>query len=167
MNEHPRDPTLYRANVGLALFNPAGKVFYGRRVEKRASAAPHFIWQMPQGGVDKGESPSAAALRELNEEVGVSPDLVEIVEETEDWIYYDFPMEIRSHIGKRSKFRGQRQKWFALRFLGKDSDIRLDLHTPEFDHWRWGDLAEAPRLIIPFKRAAYEEVVRRFSRYAR
>lgn len=161
-----RDPSLYRANVGLALFNSSGKVFFGRRVEKRSAPATEFIWQMPQGGVDKGESPREAALRELTEEIGVAPDLVEIVEETIDWIYYDFPQDVRSHMGKRSKFRGQRQKWFALRFLGQDSDVRLDLHTPEFDHWRWGDLAEAPRLIIPFKRAAYEEVVRRFSRYA-
>jgi putative (di)nucleoside polyphosphate hydrolase len=165
MND-PRDPTLYRANVGLAVFNQAGKVFYGRRVEKRPTPTPSFIWQMPQGGVDKGESTRAAALRELNEEIGVAPELVQIVEETPDWIYYDFPQDVRSHLGKRSKFRGQRQKWFALKFHGRDSDIRLDLHTPEFDHWRWGDLSEAPQLIIPFKRAAYEEVVRRFSRYA-
>lgn len=162
----PRDPALYRANVGLALFNPDGKVFYGRRVEKRSSVDNDYIWQMPQGGVDKGESTRAAALRELNEEIGVSPKLVDIIEETQDWIYYDFPQDVRSHLGKRNKYRGQRQKWFALRFLGSDSDIRLDLHTPEFDHWRWGELAEAPKLIIPFKRAAYEEVVRRFSRYA-
>ncbi len=165
MNE-VHEPNLYRANVGLALFNRAGQVFYGRRVERRSAPVSDYIWQMPQGGVDKGESPRAAALRELNEEIGVEPELVEIVEETPDWIYYDFPTDVRSVLGKRSKFRGQRQKWFALRFHGKDADIRLDLHTPEFDHWRWGALAEAPSLIIPFKRAAYEEVVRRFGRYA-
>jgi putative (di)nucleoside polyphosphate hydrolase len=162
-----RDPSQYRPNVGLALFNADGLVFFGHRIEKGPPSAREFVWQMPQGGVDRGENPRDAALRELQEEIGVDPGLVDILEETRDWIYYDFPPSISGHLGKRNKYRGQRQKWFALRFRGEDTDIRLDLHTPEFDQWRWGRLSEAPGLIIPFKRAVYEEIARRFSRHAR
>jgi putative (di)nucleoside polyphosphate hydrolase len=162
-----RDPAHYRPNVGIALFNGDGRVFYGRRIAKHADADTTYSWQFPQGGVDRGETPRIAALRELYEEIGVDSALVEIAEESDDWIYYDFPSDVLSSLGKRKKFLGQRQKWFAMRFLGGDKDIRLDLHTPEFDAWRWGDLAEAPDLIIPFKRAAYQEVVRRFARHAR
>lgn len=161
-----RDPSQYRPNVGIALFNREGKVFYGRRIAKSADIDTAYAWQFPQGGVDRGETPRIAALRELNEEIGVDPMLVEIAEEARDWMYYDFPRDVLASLGKRKKYLGQRQKWFAMRFLGADNDIRLDLHTPEFDDWRWGDLAAAPDLIIPFKRDTYREVVRRFSRYA-
>lgn len=160
-----RDPALYRPNVGIALFNARGEVFYGRRVTKASDPRSPFIWQMPQGGIDKGETPRMAALREMHEEIGVDPKLVEILDETIDWIFYDFPPDLHKSMGKRSKYLGQKQKWFALRFLGQDNDIRLDLHTPEFDAWRWGALTEAPDLIIPFKRPAYEEIVQRFARH--
>ena len=115
---------------------------------------------MPQGGIDKGESPEKAALRELEEEVGVPSKLVEILDETDDWIYYDFPPGLKKRLG--GPFLGQRQKWFALRFKGSDSDVRLDRHTPEFDAWRWAELSEAAALIVPFKRPVYEEVSKRF-----
>lgn len=154
------NPDLYRANVGLALFSAAGHVFLGRRVNGRGA----FQWQMPQGGIDEGEDPAEAALRELDEEVGVSAKLVEVLEETPDWLHYDFPAEIRRRMP--GPFIGQRQKWFALRFKGSDSDIRLDRHTPEFDAWRWARLEEAPGLIVPFKRPVYAEVAHRFSRWA-
>ncbi len=151
-----RNPELYRPNVGLALFSKAGHVFLGRRINSRGA----FQWQMPQGGVDKGEMPHDAALRELHEEIGVSQKLVSVLEETEDWIYYDFPPDLKKRIP--GPFLGQRQKWFALRFNGSDSDVRLDLHTPEFDAWRWARLEETPALIIPFKRPTYTEVAERF-----
>ena len=155
-----RNPDLYRPNVGLALFSKTGYVFLGRRVNSRGS----FQWQMPQGGVDKGETPREAALRELHEEIGVSQKLVSVLEETEDWIYYDFPPDLKKRLP--GPFVGQRQKWFALRFNGSDSDVRLDLHTPEFDAWRWARLDETPSLIIPFKRHVYSEVARVFEKWS-
>jgi putative (di)nucleoside polyphosphate hydrolase len=157
-----RDPGLYRANVGLALFHADGRVFLGRRVDAQGP----YQWQMPQGGVDEDEEPRAAALRELEEEVGVASQKVRVLEEMQDWLYYDFPPELRVGAGVRGRWRGQRQKWFALRFLGNDADVRLDRHEPEFSEWKWTPLEEAPALVIPFKRAVYEEVARRFMRYA-
>lgn len=119
---------------------------------------------MPQGGIDDGEEAATAALRELEEEVGVSAKLVEVMEETEDWLHYDFPAEVKRRMP--GAFIGQRQKWFALRFKGSDSDIRLDKHTPEFDAWRWARLSETPGLIVPFKRPIYSEVARRFAKWS-
>jgi putative (di)nucleoside polyphosphate hydrolase len=160
IEETGRDPSRYRPNVGLALFGVRGLVFLGHRTHSSGK----WQWQMPQGGVDAGESPAAAAIRELREEIGVSARHVDILEETQDWLYYDFPLDLLPRMG--SRYLGQRQKWFALRFKGKDSDIRLDLHTPEFDAWRWATLEEATQLIIPFKQPVYAEVARRFARYA-
>ena len=156
MTDKKRDPALYRANVGLALFSKAGHVFVGRRVNGRGA----FQWQMPQGGVDKGETPADAALREMDEEIGVAAKLVDVLEETSDWLYYDFPPDLLRRMGGPSL--GQRQKWYALRFKGSDSDVRLDKHTPEFDAWRWARLEEVPSLIVPFKRPVYEQVAKRF-----
>lgn len=158
----PAEPDRYRDNVGLALFHKNGLVFLGRR----RGAPPPYQWQMPQGGVDRGETAREAALRELEEEIGVEPALVDVIEETEDWLYYDFPANLRGGAGMRGRWLGQRQKWFALRFLGRDLDVQLDKHTPEFSDWRWGRLDEAPGLVIPFKRAIYEAVARRFKRHA-
>lgn len=155
------DPKLYRANVGLALFQRDGLVFLG----KRAGAEGPYQWQMPQGGVDRGETPLDAAWRELEEEIGVTRALAELLEETPDWLHYDFPSDVRKRLKSRGRYVGQRQKWFAFRFKGRDADIRLDTHTPEFSDWRWAALETAPRLVIPFKRAIYEEVVRRFAKY--
>lgn len=157
-----RDEHRYRANVGLAVFNPAGRVFLGRRI----GASGPYAWQMPQGGVDPGETPLDAALRELEEEIGVSPASVAVLEETPEWLYYDFPPEIGARLSPSGRVLGQRQKWFALRFLGEDGEIRLDRHTPEFGAWRWVELTSAPSLVIPFKRPVYEEVARRFRRFA-
>lgn len=160
MSTPRRDPNLYRPNAGLALFSKAGHVFVGRRVHSRGP----FQWQMPQGGIDDGEDPRDAALRELDEEIGVPAKLVEILDETEDWIYYDFPPDLKKKLP--GPYFGQRQKWFALRFKGSDGDIRLDKHTPEFDAWRWAKLEELSGLVIPFKKAVYDDVVRRFSKWA-
>ena len=157
-----KNPKHYRPNVGLAMFHREGLVFLGRR----AGADGPYQWQMPQGGVDKGETPEEAAFRELEEEIGVTAAKVDLLEETADWLYYDFPTEVRANMKPRGRYFGQRQKWFAFRFKGRDSDVRLDTHSPEFSDWRWGTLASAPGLVIPFKRSIYEEVARRFARYA-
>ncbi|MGE0741664.1 MAG: RNA pyrophosphohydrolase [Hyphomonadaceae bacterium] len=157
----PINPKHYRPNVGLALFQRDGLVFLGRRT----GAEGPYQWQMPQGGVDRGESEREAAFRELEEEVGVTPSLVDLLEETADWLYYDFPTDIRSKMKPRGRYLGQRQKWFAFRFKGRDADIRLDTHTPEFSDWRWAPLESSPELVIPFKRPTYAEVARRFKKY--
>ena len=161
MTDLKRNPDLYRPNVGLALFSKVGHVFLGRRINARGA----FQWQMPQGGIDAGETAQEAALRELQEEVGVSPKLVSILEETSDWLYYDFPVDLKKRLP--GTFVGQRQKWFAIRFNGSDSDIRLDLHKPEFDAWRWAHLKDTPAQIIPFKRNVYVEVARIFANWSK
>lgn len=161
-SESGRDPERYRENVGIALFHKNGLVFIGKRV----GAPPPYQWQMPQGGIDRGEDACAAALREMEEEIGVAPAQAEIIDEIPDWLYYDFPPGMRGGMGPRGRWLGQKQKWFALRFLGRDSHVQLDIHTPEFTDWRWGRLDDTPRLVIPFKRAIYEEVARRFRRHA-
>lgn len=159
MSALKRNPEIYRPNVGLALFSKAGYVFLGRRINSRGA----FQWQMPQGGIDEGETPQDAAMRELEEEIGVPPKLTSILEETENWIYYDFPPDLKKRLG--GPYVGQRQKWFALRFRGSDSDVRLDLHTPEFDAWRWAPLAATPPMVIPFKRPVYSAVAERFAKW--
>jgi putative (di)nucleoside polyphosphate hydrolase len=158
----PAPPSGYRPNVGLAVFNAAGKVWIGRR---RGARLP-YAWQAPQGGIDRGEDVEEAALRELEEETGIHPGLVEILEYTTDWLTYDFTPDMLR--GRMNRHRGQAQIWYAFRFLGADSDVRIDLHKPvEFDDWRWEELAALPDLIVPFKRPVYETVVRRFARHAR
>ncbi len=154
------DLSSYRPNVGVVLFNAAGRVWYGRRA---ATPGP-FNWQFPQGGVDDGEDLEHAALRELAEETGVTS--VRLLGRTAGWITYDFPADYRGSKAARG-WRGQRQVWFALRFVGDDDEVRLDAHPQiEFDAWRWGDLDEGPDLVIPFKKPAYQEVVRAFRRFA-
>ncbi len=157
-----RDPSLYRPNVGLALFSKKGLVFLGRRASVRKEEN-RYAWQMPQGGVDRGETPAEAALRELGEETGVKPHHVELLEELDDWLFYDFPPALKARLS--GPYYGQRQKWFAFRFLGAESDVRLDDHTPEFDAWRWAKLDDAPPLVIPFKQAVYAEVAKRFAQW--
>ena len=156
------DPKRYRSNVGLALFHKNGLVFVAKRI---ATDGP-YQWQMPQGGVDRGEAPADAALRELEEEIGVRAEHVDLLEETADWLHYDFPIDVRTKMKPRGRYLGQRQKWYAFRFKGRDADIRLDLHTPEFVDWRWAPLQSAPGLVIPFKRPVYEEVAQRFKKYS-
>ena len=150
----------YRSNVGAVLFNAAGQVFVGRRADQALAGA----WQLPQGGVDEGEDPRVAVLRELREEVGTAN--AAILGEHPDLLTYDLPPHL---VGRAfgGRFRGQRQRWFALRFLGEDAEIRLDLDPhPEFDAWRWVALAELPALAVAFKRPIYEVLVRSFGRFA-
>ncbi len=148
----------YRSGVGIMLVNREGLVFVGQRFDSLVEA-----WQMPQGGIDDGEDPFPAALRELEEETGVLPHLVDLIAETSDWLSYDLPDEL---IGKlwKGKYRGQRQKWFALRFLGTDADINLDAHAAaghaEFKSWKWASHERLADLIVPFKRDLYAELVR-------
>ena len=152
----------YRANVGVVLFNTDGLVWFG----KRANTPEPHCWQFPQGGVDEGEDLAAAALRELEEETGVTS--VRFLGRTDDWFVYDYPPEVLAAKGKRGRrHRGQKQVWFAYAFTGDESEIRLDAHDEiEFEAWRWGRLEEGPGLIVPFKRAAYEAVAAAFAPFA-
>jgi len=144
----------YRPCVGIMLFNEAGQVFVARRIDMVSEA-----WQMPQGGIDPGEAPEVAAFRELGEEIGTAD--AEILARTDDWLTYDLPPDL---IGKiwGGRYRGQRQLWFAMRFLGADADINIETEEPEFLEWKWVNPAQLPDLIVPFKRALYAELVARF-----
>jgi putative (di)nucleoside polyphosphate hydrolase len=144
----------YRPCVGIMLVNAASKVFAGKRIDQTVEG-----WQMPQGGIDKGETPRDAALRELMEETGT--DKAEIVAELPDWLTYDLPAHLVG-IAFHGKFRGQKQKWFLMRFTGQDNDIDLTAHEPEFSDWKWFALDELPGLIVPFKRPTYAAVIEGF-----
>lgn len=145
----------YRPCVGVALFNARGEVFVGRRIDTTMEA-----WQMPQGGIDGDEEPRRAVSRELEEEIGTAK--AEIIAEIDDWLTYDLPPDLMGKVWG-GRFRGQIQKWFAMRFLGSDADINLETEHPEFNAWRWMPLAELPQVIVPFKRDLYCEVARRFA----
>ena len=154
----------YRPNVGACLFDRRGLVLMCRRADMPNAEGPAGGWQLPQGGLDEGEDPREAVLRELAEEIGT--DKAEILAEHPDWLIYDLPGHL---VGKAlgGRYRGQKQRWFALRFTGRDEDIRLDADPhPEFDAWRWVPLAEIPALIVPFKRPIYEVLARDFARFA-
>ena len=159
----------YRPWVGIMVLNAAGLVWAGHRVPEPDSedAGSPLLWQMPQGGIDKGEDPLPAAYRELYEETGMRS--VALVAEAPDWIKYDLPPE-RVGVALKGKYRGQTQKWFAFRFKGNESEIAINPppggHTAEFDRWEWKHLEDLPGLIVPFKRKVYEEVVAAFRHLA-
>jgi putative (di)nucleoside polyphosphate hydrolase len=156
----PPDMSLYRPNVGVVLFNAGGKVWLGRRAK---TDSPHN-WQFPQGGVDDGEDLYDAARRELHEETGVHS--TSLLQRTEDWLTYDFPTGWSGAKALKG-WRGQKQIWFALRFEGDDREVNLNLHgQPEFDAWRWADIDETIELVVPFKRAAYAQVIAAFRHLA-
>ena len=159
MTDLDRSKLAYRPCAGVLVFNRSGRVFVASRADTPGA------WQMPQGGIDKGEAPADAALRELREETGITS--VEIVAATEDWVTYDFPDEIL-HAAGRGKWRGQKQLWFACAFDGEDREIDvIGAADPEFDAWRWIDLEDVPKQIVPFKRAVYETVVETFGTIVR
>jgi len=154
----PNSDLPYRPCVGIMLFNKNGEVFVGKRIDQTVEG-----WQMPQGGIDDGETPRQAALRELLEEVGT--DKAEIIAEMEEWITYDLPAHLIG-VAFHGKYKGQRQKWFALRFTGDDGDINLTAHEPEFSAFQWVSLENLPGLIVAFKRDTYKAVIGALGRYA-
>jgi putative (di)nucleoside polyphosphate hydrolase len=149
----------YRPNVGIMLIDGRGHVFAAQRLDSDIPA-----WQMPQGGIDEDEDPRRAALRELEEEIGVPPALVQVLAETPDWLTYDLPEALVGRIWK-GRYRGQKQKWFLMRFMGRDEQIDLEQEHPEFSEWRWIDAAEMIDAIVPFKRDIYRRVVETFRDY--
>jgi putative (di)nucleoside polyphosphate hydrolase len=160
----------YRACVGIAVFNREGLVFVGRRRVGPETAKLRKSWQMPQGGIDPGEAPIDAARRELYEETNIRS--VALLGECEQWLSYDLPAPLLAGLAWKGRYRGQTQKWFAFRFEGEEAEIDVDNpggagHKPEFVEWRWERLEHVPRLIVPFKRAVYEQVVEAFAPFAR
>ena len=145
----------YRPGVGIMLVNQKGQVFIAQRIDN-----PGPAWQMPQGGIDRREEPLQAAWREMREEIGTAS--ARFIGETKDWLTYDLPAELVPKLWK-GKYRGQRQKWFAFRFLGTDRDINIATEHPEFSSWRWADLEELPAVIVPFKRQLYEDLIAEFT----
>ncbi|NCP13621.1 MAG: RNA pyrophosphohydrolase [Sphingomonadales bacterium] len=153
-----REGLPYRPCAGFMLVNGDGLVFVGQRIDPSA----HGFWQMPQGGIDKGEDVREAALRELEEETGIGAHLVEVIAPTSRTIAYDLPDELLGKVWK-GKYRGQEQHWFLGRFLGTDADINLEAHHPaEFNEWRWIAPGLLPDVIVPFKRDVYETVLAEF-----
>ncbi len=149
----------YRPCVGVTLINPQGLIFAGRRLDSTAEA-----WQMPQGGIDDGETPRVAALRELEEETGIKSAHVKFVAKTHHWLTYDLPPELLGKVWG-GKYRGQRQKWFLFRFDGNDSEVDIAKDHPEFSAWRWIGAEELLASIVPFKREVYSQVIQSFRAY--
>ena len=161
MASDTHDALPYRLNVGIMLINHEGLVFVGQRRDNHSDA-----WQMPQGGIDDGENPKEAALRELHEETGVSENLVQILAVSEDWISYDLPKELISQLWG-GRFRGQKQKWYLMRFTGTDDEINLATEHPEFSAWKWADFRTIPELIVEFKQDLYWQIIDAFSDHVR
>jgi putative (di)nucleoside polyphosphate hydrolase len=163
MNQTPSLPTApyeqrpYRPCVGIFLLNNDGLVFAGRRIDSRAEA-----WQMPQGGIDAGESPLQACMREMREEIGTNT--AELINQHDDWLYYDIPLPLADRLWQ-GQYRGQKQKWMALRFTGDDSDINIATEEPEFCEWKWLSPHDLVDLAVPFKRDVYQNVLAAFAPY--
>jgi putative (di)nucleoside polyphosphate hydrolase len=157
----------YRPCVGIMVFNRAGLAFIGRRIDGPEHVDATHAWQMPQGGIDPGEEPRAAAARELHEETNISS--VEWLGEIADWLSYDIPRDIIG-LAWQGRYRGQTQKWFAARFIGGESEIDIAHptggHQAEFSAWRWASAQNIPELVVPFKRQVYERVVKEFAAFS-
>jgi putative (di)nucleoside polyphosphate hydrolase len=146
----------YRHCVGIMLVNMDGKVFVGQRLDNKVEA-----WQMPQGGIDEGEEPRVAAIRELAEETGIGPDHVEIIATAREEHFYDLPADLVSKVWG-GKYRGQRQIWYLARFTGTDGDINIQTSHPEFAAWKWASPETLPDMIVPFKKKLYRDVLQEF-----
>ena len=163
MNQAPSLPTApyeqrpYRPCVGIFLLNNDGLVFAGRRIDSRAEA-----WQMPQGGIDAGESPLQACMREMREEIGTNT--AELVSQHDEWLYYDIPLPLADRLWQ-GRYKGQKQKWMALRFTGDDSDINIATEEPEFCEWKWLSPYDLVDLAVPFNRDVYQNVLAAFAPY--
>ncbi|MEJ1995843.1 MAG: RNA pyrophosphohydrolase [Limibacillus sp.] len=144
----------YRLGVGIMLLNPKKEVFVAQRRDMKTEA-----WQMPQGGIDKGEDPLDTAFREMEEEIGTAK--AELLAESDGWVHYDLPADLIPKLWK-GRYRGQKQKWYAMAFTGSDADINLETEHPEFTVWQWVDHRRLPELIVPFKRGLYEKVLEEF-----
>jgi putative (di)nucleoside polyphosphate hydrolase len=158
----PYESLPYRPCVGTMVLNAEGLVFIGRRTEGPEHVDLTHVWQMPQGGIDEGEEPWATALRELEEETGIAPELVKRVATCPERLKYDLPKELRGTLWK-GKYKGQDQDWYLARFLGEDRHIDIATKHPEFREWKWIDPRELPELIVPFKRDLYRQLLREFS----
>ncbi len=156
----------YRPCVGAMVFNKDGLVWIGRRADTPNEEGAGDWWQMPQGGIDEDEDPAKAVVRELAEETSIRS--ITIIGESPDWFTYDLPTRLLGTAWK-GRYRGQKQKWFAMRFTGQEREINLSPpgHKPEFDAWRWARIDELPQLIVPFKRKVYDEVVATFRHFAK
>jgi len=152
------DDLPYRPCVGIMLINSEGLVFVGRRIDQTVEG-----WQMPQGGIDDGETPEQAALRELEEETGTNKATV--IAQMDEWLTYDLPPHLLG-VALHGRYRGQRQKWIAMRFHGEDKDINIATDDPEFGSWKWLALEALPRMIVPFKRDTYMKVIAAFREVA-
>jgi putative (di)nucleoside polyphosphate hydrolase len=148
------DDLPYRPSVGIALFNRAGHVLVGKRIDQTAEG-----WQLPQGGIDEGESVVEAGLREMEEEIGTRNAV--LLRELDGWLSYDLPAHLLG-VALRGRYRGQRQRWLALRFLGEDSEINVHTPEPEFAQWKWVDIETLPDITVPFKRQTYAQVIAAF-----
>ena len=163
MNQTPSLPTApyeqrpYRPCVGIFLLNNDGLVFAGRRIDSRAEA-----WQMPQGGIDAGESPLQACMREMREEIGTNT--AELISQHQDWLYYDIPLPLADRLWQ-GRYKGQKQKWMALRFTGDDAEINIATEEPEFCEWKWLSPHDLVDLAVPFKRDVYQNVLAAFAPY--
>ena len=158
MASDAHDALPYRLNVDIMLINHDGLVFVGQRRDNHSDA-----WQMPQGGIDDGENPKEAALRELHEETGIPANLVQVLEVSENWISYDLPKDLISQLWG-GRFRGQKQKWYLMRFLGSDAEVNIQTETPEFSAWKWIPPDALVENIVPFKKSVYQKVLSEFSK---
>lgn len=153
-------PGAYRPGVGIMLLSAQSQVLVGQRLDTPSTTGPSAAWQMPQGGIDGNETPEAAAMRELKEEIGT--DHAEIVAESRAWLTYDLPDDLASKLWG-GRYRGQRQRWFAMRFLGHDSDVNVATARPEFSDWKWLQPSALPDVIVPFKRDLYRQILTEFA----